>query len=434
VRGDNRLRVRLVQVSAILLVAGLAVAACVLAWIAIDLRNLSGDISKSRARLPASVSVALPKDTSILSHRQVTLVRYSKGVAQGAAVLFTTVPDQQLAGFLVLPPSTVVRGSRISALSNTDAIRALQAGHIPISHVALIDPDKVPEIVDRVGGVALVNRVAFTVQDSNGQTFHFPAGVVHLDGRAAALYLKAVTTRESLEAGSAALLSAVVHALLQPTGFDQLQSIGAVFAHAASTDLRPSDVLGLVDLRLRGGSVVRCRLPRAQPISAWGSAIDATLGVSTAIPAQCHRKILQSSGVTPPIAVVKIVQHYGWRLFMAAAIAFGALAALMAGLLAARWPGRRRRTKRRVARTPVTPQSGDVVWSGRGDHAGRPVVDLTRKPESVAELEKRQQAAPAAGDAPPQHDAPQRHESVAELEKRQQAAAPAAGDAPPRHP
>ncbi len=432
-RGDNRLRVRLVQVSAIVLVAGLAVVACVLAWIAIELRNLSGDISESRARLPASVSVVLPKDTSILSHRQVTLVRYSKGVARGAAVLFATVPDQQLASFLVLPPSTGVHGSEISALSNTDAIRALQAEHIPVSHIALIDPGKVPEIVDRVGGVALVNHVAFAVQDSNGQTSHFPEGVIHLDGRKAALYLKAVTTRESLEAGSAALLSAVVHALLQPTGFDQLQSIGAVFAHAASTDLRPSDVLGLVDLRLRGGSVVRCRLPRAQQISAWGSAVDATLGVSTAIPAQCHRKILQSSGVAPPIAVVKIVQHYGWRLFMVGAIAFGALSALLAGLLAARWPGRRRRTERRTAWTPATPQSSDVVWSGRGDHAGRPVVDLTRKPESVAELEKRQQAAPAAGDAPPRHDAPPRRESVAELERRQQAA-PAAGDAPPRHP
>lgn len=432
-RGDNRLRARLVQVSAIVLVAGLAIAACVFAWIAIELRNLSGDISESRARLPTSVSVVLPKDTSILSHRQVTLVRYSKGVAQGAAVLFATVPDQRLAGFLVLPPSTGMHGSEISALSTPDAIRALQAQHIPVSHIALIDPGKVPEIVDRVGGVALVNHVPFTVQESNGQTFQFPAGVIHLDGPKAALYLKAVTTRESLEAGSAALLSAVVHALLQPTGFDQLQSIGTVFAHAASTDLRPADVLGLVDLRLRGGSVVRCRLPRAQQISAWGSIIDATLGNSTAIPAQCHRKTLQSSGAAPPVVVVKLVQHYGWHLFMGAAIACGALSALIAGLLAARWPRSRRRTKRRTARTPATPQSGDVVWSGRGGHARPPIIDLTRKPESVAELEKRQQAAPAAGDAPPPPDAPPRRESVAELEKRQQAA-PAAGDAPPRHP
>ena len=435
-RRNNRLRARLVQVAAIVLVAALVVAACVLAWIAIELRNLSGDISESRARLPTSVSVALPKDTSILSHRQVTLVRYSKGVAQGAAVLFATVPDQQLAGFLVLPPSTVVHRSEISALSTTDTIRALQAEHIPISHVALIDPGKVPEIVDRVGGVALVNHVPFAVQDnSNGQTFHFPAGVIHLDGPRAALYLRAVTTRDSLEAGSAALLSAVVHALLQPTGFGQLQSIGTVFAHAASTDLRPSDVLGLVDLRLRGGSVVRCRLPHGQQIGAWASAVDATLGNSTAIPAQCHRKTLQSSGAAPPVAVVKIVQHYGWRLFMGAAIACAALSALIAGLLAARWPGRRRRRKRRTARTtrPATPQSGDVVWSGRSGHAGPPIVDLTRKPESVAELEKRQQAAPAAGDAPPPPDAPPRRESVAELEKRQQAAS-AAGDAPARDP
>lgn len=400
-RGDNRLQARLVQVSAIMLVAGLAIAACVLAWVAIELRNLSGDISASRARLPASVSVVLPRDTSILSQRQVTLVRYSKGVSQGAAVLFTTDPDQHLAGFLVLPPSTIVHGSELSALSDTDAIRAFQAEHIPISHIALIDPGKVPGIVDRVGGVAVVNRIPFAVQDSNGNTVDFPAGVIHLGSRKAALYVQAATTQESLEAASSALLSALVHALLQPTGFDQLQSIGGAFADATSTDLRPSDVLGLVDLRLRGGSVVQCRLPRRQEITAWQSAVDAALGDSSAITPPCHRRPLRSSGPAPPVAVVRVVQHYGWHLFMAAAIALGALAALIAVLLAARWPGRRRRTQRQTAWTPLGPPSGDVVWSGRGDRQGMPVVDLTRDPEPDSTAVRTEEAGPGAKDPAP---------------------------------
>jgi hypothetical protein len=374
-RGDNRLQARLVQVSGIMLVVGLAIAAGLLAWIAVELRSLSGDISESRAHLPAKVSVVLPKNTSILSDRQVTLVRYGSGISQGAAVLFTTVPDSHMAGFLTLPPSTIVNGSPLSSLSVTDAIRAFQAEHVPVSHVAIIDPAKVADIVARVGGVSLVNHTPFAVQDTNGHTVDFPRGVLHLGPRKAALYVQAATTEEPLEANSSSLLSALVHALLQPTGFDQLQSVSGAFAHATSTDLRPSDVLGLVDLRLRGGTVVQCRLPRRQELSAWRPAVDAVLGDSTVIQRPCHQRPLTSSGAAPPVAVVRVVQHYGWHLFMAGAIALGALAALVAVLLAARWPGRTRRGPRESAWAPLTPPSGDVVWSGQG---APPVVDLTR--------------------------------------------------------
>jgi hypothetical protein len=385
-RGDNRLQARLVQVSVSMLVLGLLIAACVLAWIAIELRNLSGDISESRARLPASVGAVLPKNTSILSDRQVTLVRYSRGVSQGAGVLFSTVPDRHLVGFLVLPPSTIVHGSPLSSLSTGDAIRAFHGDGIPVSHVALIDPEKVPEIVDRVGGVTLVNRTPFAVQDTNGRTVNFPAGPLRLGSRNAALYVQAATTQEPLETASSTLLAALVHALLQPTGFDQLQSIGGAFADATSTDLGPSDVLGLVDLRLRGGSAVQCRLPRGQQLTAWRALVAAALGESSTVPLPCHRRPLQPSGAAPPVAVVRVVQHYGWHLFMGGAIALCALAALIAGLLAALWPGRRNRPRPREDWTPRRPQHGDVVWSGRGEGAGPPVVDLTRQrdPEAPA--------------------------------------------------
>ena len=395
-RGDNRLQARLAQVSAVMLVVGLVTAAAVLAWIAVELRNLSGDISQSRARLPAAVRLVLPKNTDILTDRQVTLVRYGSGVSQGAGVLFATVPDKHLAGFLVLPPSTIVHGSELSALSTTQAIKALQADGVPVSHVALIDPAKVPEIVDRVGGVSLVNRVPFAVKDTSGHTVDFPAGVLHLGSRKAALYVQAATTQEPLESASSSLLSALVHALLQPTGFDQLQSVGGAFADATSTDLKPSDVLGLVDLRLRGGDVVQCRLPRRQELNAWRPAVDAILG-SSATGGPCHRRPLESSGAAPPVAIVRVVQHYGWQLFMGGAIALGALAALVAFLLASMWPGRRKPARTREEWAPLGPQHGDVVWSGRGDQAGAPpVVDLTRHPD---------EADPATD---PEHTAPQR--------------------------
>ncbi|HEY0388206.1 MAG TPA: LCP family protein [Gaiellales bacterium] len=384
-RGDNRLQARLVQVSAIMLVAGLALAAGVLAWIGVELRHLSGDISQSRSRLPATVSVVLPKNTNVLSEPQVTLVRYTRGVSRGAAVLFATVPDRHLASFLVLPPSTVVGGSELGSLPVPGAIAALRAERIPVTHVALIDPDRVPSLVDEVGGVDVVNRIPFAVQDSDGHTVDFPSGVIHMDGRKAGLYVQAATTQEPLESASSALLSALVHELLQPTGFDQVQSVGSAFAGAASTDLKPADVLGLVDLRLRGGSAVQCRLPRKTELASATAAIDAALGTSTRIVRPCHRRPLDSTGPTPPVAVVRVVQHYGWRLFIGSAAALGMLATLVAVLLAARWP--RARSPRQSAWPPLAPpasDSADIVWSG-GPLRGEAEAPEAGAPEPEAE-------------------------------------------------
>jgi hypothetical protein len=362
----------------------------------VELRSLSGDISQSRSRLPATVSVVLPKNTNVLSQPQVTLVRYTRGVSRGAAVLFATVPDRHLASFLVLPPSTVVDGSELGSLPVPDAIAALRAERIPVTHVALIDPDRVPALVDELGGVDVVNRIPFDVQDSNGATVRFPSGVIPMDGRKAGLYVEAATTQEPLEIASSALLSALVHELLQPTGFDQVQSVGSAFAGAASTDLTPADVLGLVDLRLRGGSAVQCRLPRKTELASSTAAVDAALGTSTRISPPCHRRPLDSTGPTPPVAVVRVVQHYGWRLFIASAAALGVLAALVAVLLAARWP--RARSPRQSAWPPLAPPAGDsadIVWSGG---------PLRAEPQAEAP----QPEAPAPAAKAPEQPEPQR--------------------------
>jgi hypothetical protein len=124
--------------------------------------------------------------------------------------------------------------------------------------------------------------------------------------------------------------------------------------------------------------VVQCRIPRRQQLTAWGSALDDAFGDSATISRPCHRRPLESSGSAPPVAVVRVVQHYGWQLFMGGAIALGAIAALIAVLLAARWPGRRKPATPRETWAPASPGNGDVVWSGR---AGPPVVDLTREPD-----------------------------------------------------
>src|SRR6476646_1404102 len=108
----NRLLVRFIQASAVLLVAALCLAAVALGWAALVLRGLSDDISRSQARLPAPVRAALPADS---------------GISAGAAVLFSTVPGRELAAFLTLPPSTRVNGSPLNRMNTQTAIAALGA-------------------------------------------------------------------------------------------------------------------------------------------------------------------------------------------------------------------------------------------------------------------------------------------------------------------
>src|SRR6476646_4004185 len=195
----NRLLVRFIQASALLLVAALCLAAVALGWAALVLRGLSDDISRSQARLPAPVRAALPADAGILEHPQVTMVRYSSGISAGAAVLFSTVPGRELAAFLTLPPSTQVNGSPLHDLNTRQAIGALRAEGITVDHVALIDPARVGPLVDGLGGITVDNKTTFVALTPDGRELRFDRGKLNLDGNRANAYIEAATTREQLE-------------------------------------------------------------------------------------------------------------------------------------------------------------------------------------------------------------------------------------------
>src|SRR4051812_9617527 len=254
---DDRLLVRLIQVSTVLLVVGLCIAGLVLGWVAYELRGLSDDISQSQARLPAPVREVLPPDTGILDHPQVTLVRYSSGISAGAAVLFSTIPDRDLAAFLTLPSSTHVNGSPLNDLNTSKAIAALRAEGITVDHAALIDPARVGPLVDGLGGITVDNKSTFVASTPDGRELRFDRGKLDLDGDRAEAYVQAATTREDIEAASDAVLAGIVQKVLAPSGFQRMQTMGGVLAHSASTDLTDADVVGLVELRLRGGSVIQ---------------------------------------------------------------------------------------------------------------------------------------------------------------------------------
>jgi hypothetical protein len=334
----DRLLVRLIQVSAVLLVVGLCMAAAVLGWVAYELRGLSGDISQSQARLPAPVRAALPADAGILDHPQVTLVRYSSGISSGAAVLFSTVPDRNLAAFLTLPPSTQVNGSPLDDLNTRQAIGALGADGITVDHVALIDPAHVGPLVDGLGGITVDNKTTFVALTPDGRELRFDRGKLNLDGDRAEAYVETATTREQLESSSDAVLAGIVQKVLAPTGFQRMQTMGGVLANSASTDLTDADVVGLVELRLQGGAALQCQVPRRTPLAEHRATVDQFLGKTANPGAPCRVHHVDSAQLAPPVTVVRVVQHYGWRLFVAAALLMMLLAMLATVVLVMRGP------------------------------------------------------------------------------------------------
>jgi hypothetical protein len=334
----DRLLVRLIQVSAVMLVVGLCMAAAVLGWVAYELRGLSGDISQSQARLPAPVRAALPADAGILDHPQVTLVRYSSGISSGAAVLFSTVPDRDLAAFLTLPPSTQVNGSPLHDLNTRGAIRALKAEGITVDHVALIDPARVASLVDGLGGITIDNKATFVALTPDGSELRFDRGKLNLDGDRAKAYVEAATTREQLETASVAVLTGIVQKVLAPAGFQRMQTMGGVLAGSASTDLTDADVVGLVELRLRGGAALQCHVPRHTTLTEHRATVDQFLGKAANPGAPCRVHHVDGAQLAPPVAVVRVVQHYGWRLFVASALLMMLLAMIATVVLLVRGP------------------------------------------------------------------------------------------------
>ena len=350
------LRVRLLRLSGVMLVVGLVLSAGVVAWIAYELHGLTTDISASQSSVPSAVTQVLPAETDILAHPQVIMVRYSSGVSTAAAVLVSTVPDRKLVAFLTVPPSArLATGQLLGSYSTPDAITALKGDQIDVTHVALIQPQKIAPLVDALGGVTVNNPLDFTVQTTLGASVHFPRGKNHLDGQRAALYVQAATTQEHLETASAALLAGVVRGMVSDVPIGRVRSIADAMAGSVSSDLSDADVLGLVEMRLRGGELLQCRAFRREPLTEATNhqAIQRFLGVPGATGGRCTSRHVDATTGAPPTAVVNVVRHYGWKLFAALSAVLAALALIAAGVLAARWP----RPARRPQATPPPPLS-----------------------------------------------------------------------------
>jgi hypothetical protein len=305
-----------------LLVVLLAVVAAVFIWIAFAYHAFSGDVAKSRARLPDTIRAVLPASADVLDEQQVTLIRYSSGVSTGGALLFATIPDRKLVSFLTIPPYASLPAGQLHRLGVPDLIRGLRRNGVGVDHVAIIDPSDVGQLVDGIGGISVNNPKAFDVQVSPLTTWHFERGPLNLDGPHAVVYLRrGVGSGKVIGEAGLDVLRGIVHRLLQPASVGELQATGTSLARASATDLSDADVVGLVYARLRGGSTLECSVGNVSLTSkrARGT-LSAFLGSRAAGGSSgCTVRQIHPQSFLPPKAVVAIVQRYGWEVFAASA-------------------------------------------------------------------------------------------------------------------
>ena len=315
-----------------LLVGVLAAGAAVCVWLALEYHWFSNDVAKSRARLPATLQSSLAPSQNVLNQPQVTLVRYKSGTSTGGAVLFSTNPQTKVVSFMTIAPVSTLGGREFRAYSTPQLIDALKrlAG-ITVRHVAVIDLTNVGALVDGLGGIRVNNPAAFSVVVPGGRTWFFAKGPLQLDGPHAVAYLRRhILTGNALGQAGVTVLKGIVHRVLEPSSVGSLQTTGTALASSTATDLSDADVVGLVYLRLDGGTGMECGLPPRQELtSSTGSAtVQAFLGqsASQASAAGCTARPIASKVFLPPKGVVKLVQRFGWGAFLAAA---GLMLALM---------------------------------------------------------------------------------------------------------
>ena len=106
-----------------------------------------------------------------------------------------------------------------------------------------------------------------------------------------------------------------------PASIGTIQVTGTALADSTATDLSDADVVGLVYLRLDGGTASECTMPpRTSLTSALGmSEIGQPLGTSNAPDGACTSHAIGRQVLLPPKEVVKLVQRFGWGAFLVAA-------------------------------------------------------------------------------------------------------------------
>lgn len=319
-----------------LALALLACLATVFVWLLLAYRQLEGDLNASRERLPRTVASALTPAGGVLDRPQLTVVSpVGLGSASAAPLLLRTDPDRQIMAFLSLP---VIRKASDASLIR----RVSRAAHVPVNHSVLVSLPDLTSAVDELGGIKVRNPRPADYLLRAGRYWHFPAGMLGLDGQHAVGYMKA-TSETVASVRQQLVLEGVIHALLEPATISEFSRTARAVIASLATDLTSSDVLGLGWLRFHSRYLLQCEVTHAGDLGVRGSAaaLDAFLGRTTVtldrVPNGCGLTRLGSTSIPlPPVSVARAVAAAYPRLWQVGIGSFAAVALAAVALLVVR--------------------------------------------------------------------------------------------------
>jgi anionic cell wall polymer biosynthesis LytR-Cps2A-Psr (LCP) family protein len=293
--------------------------------------RLSQDLHVSNGRVGAPAKRALtpvPPDAD----RQTTLVAGidASGRTAGSGVLLRTDATRHAVELMTVPPT-------VRASSNEELGDVLRAGGLPgaidvlgrdlglrVNHILLMRVDQAGAIVRALSGITIHNpaRVPYRVPGATGV---FPAGRVSLTGRTVEWYLDPVPSAHRPVAGAeaagdfrqAAVIRGVTDKLVHQTTPSSITAVGRTISHNFTTDLSPDTVLGMVAVRLRAHTLVRCHLPVGASLADARSGSTVSGFRTASAQGSCTTEKLQTTLPGAAVAatiIATLVEHGGSAL------------------------------------------------------------------------------------------------------------------------
>ena len=255
-------------------------------------------VNDANQRVDAATRAALtePPGSALTTPRTILFIGVDTGGVREDAgradsiVLMRTDPDQHRISLLAIPRDlrVAVQGRGLDKINATYAVGGAAATidaiddltGIPVNHVALIDFDSFPDVIDAVGGVTLdvpkpivSNRFdcpyPSQVACEQWEGWRFSPGRQTMDGDRALIYSRVRENRldeseSDITRGTRqqAVIRATADQLVSFRTFTRLPFVGRDVTRPLSTDLTTSELFELawVKFRTPDQNVVQCRL------------------------------------------------------------------------------------------------------------------------------------------------------------------------------
>lgn len=278
-------------------IAVLLALTCV-AWGVIGFFIIRGGVNEANERVGPAPMAALsePPGSALTSSRTILFLGVDTGGARSGAgrtdsiVLMRTDPDEHQISLLSIPRDlrVEVAGRGLNKINSAYAeggtallIRAVERlTAVPIHHVALIDFDSFPDVIDAVGGVTVdvpapivSNRFdcpyPSQVRCESWEGWRFEKGEQTMDGDRALIYSRVRENRldeseTDLERGGRQqkVIRATADQLISLRTFARLPFVGRDVTQPLATDLTTTELFELawVMFRTPDESVIHCRL------------------------------------------------------------------------------------------------------------------------------------------------------------------------------